>query len=140
MSEYGRRSPAYKIATNRALWKMIVFGILTLGIYPTVISYYMAEDINLIACPHDGRRTMHPVAAGLLGAVTLGVYYFVWEHTLCNRIRDELNRRGIDYAFGARTFWLWCILGSLIFAGPLVFMHKYCKAMNYLADDYNAHG
>ena len=94
----------------------------------------------MIACPHDGRRTMHPVAAGFLAVVTLGIYMFVWEHKLCNRIRDELNRRGIDYVFSATTFWLWDILGALIIVGPFIFLHKYCKAMNLLAEDYNARG
>ena len=131
---------ALKLATNRSLAKMILLGIITLGIYPTIISYYMYEDINLIASPHDGQRTMHPIAAGMLGAITLGIYLLIWLHKLCNRIRDELARRGIDYKFDASTFWLWGILGSLIIVGPFVYLHKYCKAMNQLAADYNERG
>ena len=140
MSEHLEAPHALKLATNRSLAKMFFLGIITLGIYPTIISCYMCEDINLIVSPHDGQRTMHPVAAGFLGAITIGVYMFIWEHKLCNRIRDELNRRGISYEFSARTFWLWNILGALIIVGPFVFTHKYCKAMNYLAEDYNARG
>ena len=132
--------PAYKIPTNRSLAKMFFLGILTCGIYPAIISCYMVEDINLIASPHDGRRTMHPVAAGMLGFITFGIYSLVWEHGLCNRIRDELNRRNISYRFDASTFWLWCVLGSFILVGPFVFLHKYCTAMNCLADDYNQNG
>ena len=132
--------PAYKIPTNRSMWKMLLLGFITCGIYPAIISFYMHEDINLIASPHDGRRTMHPFAALMLGYITCGIYYLVWWHKLCNRIGDELDRRRQNYQFSASAFWLWNILGSLILVGPLVFLHKYCTAMNCLADDYNRHG
>jgi hypothetical protein len=55
-------------------------------------------------------------------------------------IRRELKRRGIHYSFGAGTFWGWCILGSLIGVGPLVYMHKLFKAVNKINADYNVNG
>ena len=137
---YEMKYPAYKIATNRSMAKLVLLGILTMGIYPTIISYYMLEDINLIASPHAGRRTMHPAAATLLGLVTCGIYFLIWEHQLCNRIQDELYRRNISYKFNASTFWGWGVLGSFILIGPFVFLHKYCNAMNYLAENYNQNG
>lgn len=132
--------PARMLATNRGMLKMIFLGILTLGIYPMIINAYMAEDINIIACAHDGKRTTHPTAAACLMVVTLGIYAFVWPHKLCNRIGAELQRRRINYRFDACSFWLWNILGMLIVIGPLVYLHKYCKAMNLLAADYNERG
>jgi len=140
MSERIEAPHALKLAENRSLAKMFFLGILTLGIYPSIINYYMCEDINLIASPHDGQRTMHPNAMALLAVITLTIYAFVWEHKLCNRIRDELSRRDIDYKFSASTFWLWSVLGCLIIIGPFVYCHKYCTAMNYLAADYNRRG
>ena len=132
--------PAWKLATNRGLGKMIFLGILTLGIYPTIISAYMAEDINIIASAHDGKRTTSLAAYPFLFIITLGIYYFVWEHKRSDRIGCELQRRNIAYSFSSSTFWLWCILGSLILVGPLVYLHKLCKAMNLLAADYNERG
>ena len=142
MSEIeNREAPhALRLSDNRSMAKMVLLGIITAFIYPTIISYYMCEDLNLIASPHDGRRTMHPVAATFLAIITLGIYYFVWEHQRCKRIESELLRRKINYKFGASTFWLWGILGILIIIGPFVYLHKYCKAMNYLAADYNRRG
>ena len=49
-------------------------------------------------------------------------------------------RRGIDYSFGASTFWLWGILGSIIVVGPFIYTYKLLKSMNLLAADYNAKG
>ena len=202
MTDYNNNaSPAYKLATNRSMWKMLLLGILTLGIYPTIIYYYMYEDINIIASRHDGKRTMHPVAMSFLCVITLGIYYFVWMHKLCKRIGNELDRRSIDYRFSAKHFWLLDVLCGCVLYIPfipmffnlirnntfdfqmlsyqysyqssydfnynaneimqgipqyalilfgvaaaisvvchLIFVHKYCKAMNHLAKDYNQRG
>ncbi len=42
--------------------------------------------------------------------------------------------------FGAGTFWLWGVLGSLIVIGPLVFLHKLFKAVNMLNESFNQIG
>ena len=63
---------------------------------------------------------------------------FVWMHRVSNRIGVELKRRGLGYEFSARHYWLWFALGSLIIVGPFVYIHKLCKAMNMLAEDYHA--
>lgn len=202
MTEFNNdASPAYKLATNRSMWKMLLLGIITFGIYPMIIYYYMYEDINIIASRHDGKRTMHPIAMSFLCVITLGIYYFVWMHKLCKRIGNELSRRSVNYRFGPKHFWLLDVLFgwvlyipifpalfevlrvstnnfqmftyqysyqyyndyyyyssdalrsipqyAMIWAGVatvicavchLVFVHKYCKAMNYLASDYNQRG
>jgi hypothetical protein len=55
-------------------------------------------------------------------------------------MHNELVRRGIKYDFGASDFWLWNILGSLIFVGPFIYIHKRMKAMNLINADYNQKG
>ena len=76
----------------------------------------------------------------ILTPITLGIYTLVWYHQLSNRIGAELKRRGIDFDFGAKDFWLWNILGSLIFVGPFIYVHKLCKAMNLFSEDFNMRG
>ena len=76
----------------------------------------------------------------LVAPITLGIGAIVWQHKMCARMGDELNRRGINYPVGAGTFWGWGVLGGLILVGPLVFMHKFFTAMNKLAADYNVRG
>ncbi len=116
--------PACPLPVRRSLVKMIFLGILTAMLYPLVILSRIAEEINIVASRHDGRRTMQLLWVPVLSSLTLGVYLFVWYHALCSRIGDELHRRGIGYRFGAASFWLWNILwgvaGSLVTAVAVV--------------------
>ena len=119
---------------------MFFLGILTLGIYPTVIWSRIVTELNLAASRYDGKRTMPYFAMCILVPITLGIYLPVWFHGFCRRIGDELKRRNIDYQFGPKTFWLWNVLGSLILVGPFIFVHKLMKAMNRINEDFNRRG
>lgn len=126
-----------QLPTCRGLGKMFFLGILTLGIYPTVIWSRIVTELNLAACRYDGKRTMPFFAMLMLSGITLGIFPLVWMHKFCNRIGAELGRRRIDYKFGASTFWLWNVLGSLILVGPFIFTHKLMKSMNQINADFN---
>ena len=133
-------APLLKLPTGRGLGKMFFLGILTLGIYPIVIWSRIVTEMNIAASRYDGQRTMPYFAMCTLAPITLGIYAWVWIHGFCNRIGVELQRRGIDYKFGASTFWLWGILGSLIIVGPFIFIHKLMKSMNLINADFNVKG
>ena len=133
--------PVGQVKTNRGLLRFILFSIITLGIYPLVFYSSISNDINVIASRYDGKRTMHYcLLFFLIGPLTLGIAYLVWPHKISNRIGNELHRRGIPFSFGAGTFWGWNILGSLIFVGPFIYLHKLAKAMNLLGQHYNLNG
>ncbi len=132
---------AVQLSSNYSMLKLILLSPITLGIYPLVILSRISSDINTIASSHDGRRTMHYcLLFFLVGPITGGIANLVWNHRICNRMGTELSRRGLPYKISASTFWLWGILGSLIIVGPLVFLSKFYKAMNFLASDYNTYG
>lgn len=133
-------APKIQLPTKRSLCKMIFLGLITLGIYPTVIYSRIITELNIAASRHDGKRTMPYFGMLMLAPLTLGVFTYVWYHKLCSRIGDELQRRGIDYKFGPRHFWLWGILGSFILVGPFIFTHKLMKSMNLLNKNYNEKG
>ena len=137
----GGYAPVMRINEHRGLLKNMFFGLLTLGFYPFVVTYRMSQEINLIASRYDGKRTMNFAMLMLVMVFTVGIGYLVWETKFCARIKNELERRGINYKFGAGSFWGWNTIGCLLFGlGPLIFTHKRCKAMNLLAQHYNTYG
>lgn len=138
MSNY---APVRQLKTNKGLLKTILLGLITFGIYPLVVMYSVAEDVNTVASRYDGKKTMNYLLMTFIVApITAGIGGLVWSHNISNRIGNELKRRGINYSFGAGTFWGWCILGALIGVGPLVYMHKLFKAVNKMNADYNVNG
>lgn len=136
-----KSTPVGQLKTNRSLLKFILLSIITFGIYGLVVMSAVSTDINTIAGRYDGKKTMHYcLVVFIFSWLTFGIVPLVWSHRISDRIGNELSRRGIDYSFGASTFWLWNILGSLILVGPFVYTHKLLKSMNLLAENYNING
>ena len=134
-------APALKLKTNKGLFKTILLGLITFGIYPLVVMSSVSTDINTVASRHDGKKTMHYcLLFFIVSPITFGIANLVWYHRISNRIGDELARRGISYDFGADDYWIWGVIASLIMIGPLVYMHKLFKAVNKLNADYNELG
>ncbi|MBQ7133659.1 MAG: DUF4234 domain-containing protein [Ruminococcus sp.] len=134
-------TPARQLKTNRGLLKFILLSLITFGIYGIVVMTSISTDINLIASRYDGKKTMHYcLLIFLITPITLGIASIVWCHKISARIGAELTRRGIDYSFGASSYWLWGVLGSMIVVGPFVYYHKFFKSMNLLSADYNEKG
>lgn len=133
--------PAGKLKTNRSLLKFILLSIITFGIYGIVVMSGVSSDINTIASRYDGKKTMHYCLIFFIFSwLTLGIASLVWSHKISDRIGNELSRRGINYQFGAGTFWGWGFLGTIIIVGPFIYCHKLLKAMNLLSEDYNING
>lgn len=126
------------LRTNRSLAKYFFLSLITFGIYGLVVLCHISEDINIVATPRDGKKTMHYLwIFFILTGLTLGIAPLVWFHRLSNRIGNELVAREIDYHFSAGTYWGWNILGALIIIGPFVYTHKLMKAMNLVNTSYN---
>lgn len=133
--------PVGQLKTNRGLLKCILLSIVTFGIYPLVFMSSISTDVNVVCSRYDGKKTMHfCLLFFIVAPITLGIAHFVWYHNISARIGAELARRGVAYSFGAGSFWLWNLLGSLIVIGPFVYLHKLAKAMNLLNADYNVNG
>ena len=131
---------ALQLPVGRSLLKMILLGLITAGIYPTVIWSRIVTELNITASRNDGKRTMPYFGMLLLAPVTLGIVPIVWMHRFCNRVGGQLEFRKCDFRFGAKDFWLWGVLGSLILVGPFIFTHKLMKAMNLINGHYNTNG
>ncbi len=134
-------APVAQLKTNKGLVKTILLSFITLGIYPLVVMSSVSSDVNIVASRYDGKKTMHYCLLFFIVApITLGIGSIVWYHRISARIGAELKRRGVAYNFGASSYWLWNVLGSLIAIGPLVYLHKLFKATNLMNADYNING
>ena len=119
-----------QLPTKRHLWKILVFGILTGGIYPVVIWSRLVTEVNLVASRYDGKRSMPYFAMLTLSPFTLGIHSLVWIHNLCSRISAELQRRHLDYSFGPSDFWIWnFLMGAL--SGVCLGVYGQLVAMRY---------
>ena len=58
-----------QLPTGRAWWKFILLGIVTFGIYPLVVLCKISTEINTVAGPHDGQKTLHFIVVALLSAL-----------------------------------------------------------------------
>ncbi len=133
--------PALKLKTKRGLLKIILLSLITFGIYSLVAFSSISSDINIIASKYDGKKTMHfCLLSFIIAPITVGIGGIVWYHRISNRIGTELKRRNINYSFSVNSYWGWAVLGSLIGVGPFIYIHKLCKAMNKLSEDYNING
>ena len=126
---------------EQGLLKALLLSIITFGIYPLVVMSSISSDINIVASRYDGKKTMHfCLLVFIIVPLTFGIAGIVWYHRISNRIGNELKRRGISYSFSAADFWLWNVIGSIIFIGPFVYLHKMFKAVNKMNADYNING
>ena len=129
-----------QLRTNRGMLKCLLLSLVTFSIYGLICMIHVGQDVNTIASPHDGKKTMNYFLMLILAPFTIGILAIVWMHKICARMGSEIDRRGIMASFGAKDFWLWGVLGSLIVVGPFIFYHKFFKTINMLAEDYNTTG
>ena len=126
-----------KLKTNRSVWKLILFSLLTLGIYSIIFFIPFTFDLEKIHPARERSKPMNFLFAYILALFTASIVIFIWHYQITVYIEDALSVRSIKYSFGTKDFWLWVILGSLILVGPFIYFHKLCRAMNLLCADYN---
>ncbi len=141
MEKVAYTAPVGQLKTNKGLLKTILLALITFGIYPLVVMSAVSNDINIVASRYDGKKTMHfCLLAFIVAPITFGIAGIVWCHKISNRIGAELSRRAIAYRFSAADYWLWGVVGSIIFVGPFIYMHKMFKATNLMNAHYNSNG
>lgn len=137
---YQQQTSTYAMVTNRKLWKMVLFGIITLGIYPMIMQDKMIHELNIAAYHRDGKITLTPGSVAILFTITFFIYYFVWSHQYMARLQSELKSRQISYSCGPVHFWILGVLLGITLIAPLYLEHKVIKAHNLINENYNQNG
>lgn len=131
-----------RVNDQRRMWKYIVFGMLTLGIYDVYMMWTMINDMNT-ACGYkertdDSCKSPHYLIFVLLTFVTLGIYGFVWYYKQGNRLKNVGEEYGVKIDEKGSTYVLWMILGVLLFGvGPLVALYLFICNVNKICHAYN---
>ena len=88
-----------RLNDQRRMWKFLLFGILTLGIYQLVFLYKMNNDINTACNPvqdEDEFTSPNYIIVILLSIITLGIYTFFWYYKQGNRIKHVGEKYGLQ--------------------------------------------
>ncbi len=125
------------LKTDRQAWKVILFSLLTFGIYSILFYMPFSYDIDKAAPKADRSKTMSYAFAFILSLFTFNLVITIWQYQIAARLEEALDEREIEYGFSKSDFWLWYFFGSFFVVGPFVYLHKLCKAMNLLCEDYN---
>lgn len=139
-SNQGQATPGVRLRTDFSLGKFILLSFITFGIYGIIVMSRVVDNVNTIASPYDGKKTMNYFGAMLLGIVTFGIYPLVWFHQFSDRVGNELNRRNITSDFSSTTFWLWFVLGAIIIVGPFIYYDRLFKSVIAMTESYNTYG
>ena len=130
--------PKKMLKTDWCTWKFIVLSIVTVGIYYIIAMTKISKDVHTAAYGNDRKATMpYWLVCLFFSWLTAGLALLFWYPRISSRIADDLAWRGIENSFGAKDFWLWGFLGSIIVVGPFIYQHKLLKAVNKLCDAYN---
>lgn len=131
-----------KLKSDRNSALCILLSFCTFGIYYIVLMTSISKEINTIASPHDGKKTMHYCLAILLSVITAFVYYLLWFVQLSDRISKEIKRRNISFKFNSADLLVYGILLAPFTCGitSLIYYDRLINAMNALSADYNEKG
>lgn len=125
------------VKENRSLGLLILFSIITCGIYPLFFYHQLAKDMNIV-CGGDGEHTSGVGFLILFSFLTCGIYSYVWFYKIGRRQQDNAGRFGLFLPEGGSHVVLWMIFGSFIIVGPFIGLYIIIKNMNALAKAYNS--
>ena len=126
---------------NRQFWKVLVFGLLTLGIYDIVFMCGLCNDLNRVCRDteyNDSENTPGFIAVLLLSIITIGIYGFVWYYKQGWRMKRAADIYGFRMEETGGTYLVWLFPGILLLGiGPMIACYLLVWNLNRLAKVFN---
>ena len=88
--EEAREYKPPKLVTNRNVWKLILFNILTLGIYNIIFFMPLSYDLDKVSPKRDRSRTMNFLVAYIISLFTFSIVLYIWHYMVAKRVEDAL--------------------------------------------------
>lgn len=122
---------------ERSFLALLLFGVLTFGIYPIVYWTKISNDVNTL-CEGDGQKTMKYVFVWLLNFVTLGIFGLVWKFKIAQRLKDNAPRYNIKFSESGALVLLFTLLIPVVgsFIGMYIIVKNF-NAMGVAFNEYN---
>jgi len=125
------------VIKQRSLANLIIFSILTCGIYGIYFWYCYTNDMNTV-CQGDGKDSPNYIVVLLLSMVTFGIYGIWWFYTQGNRLQSVAPKYNLSFQENGTTVLMWMIFGSFLCGiGTFVALHILIKNMNAIGFKYN---
>lgn len=125
------------INSNRSVVKVIVFTIVTCGIYPLFFYHGLSRDVNII-CEGDGKHTRGIFEYIVFSILTCGIYPYIWIFGVANRMCNYAADHGVRIREDGTTIILWYLFGILVCGiGPFVALYYICNNINIISDIYD---
>ncbi len=115
---------------KRKTGKYIFLNIITLGIYGLFFWTKWTNDLNKI-CDGDDKDSGHYLLVFLLDIFSFGIYTFVWNYQMVERMYQKAKDYNITLKHGGMFVMFWRIF-------PIVSSVYKIKYLNKLAEAYNA--
>lgn len=119
-----------------SFFKFVILSVLTFGIYG-LYTYYQFIKITDTLCEGDEDSSPSLAAVIVVGAFTLGIYYFYWVYKQAQRLQNIAPKYNCEVKENGGNILVWNAFGSFILIGPLIAWYKMFKNMNMLVENYN---
>ena len=118
-------------------WKVLLFSIITCGIYGIYVYYHLIQGLNKI-CEGDEEESPNVFKVIFFSIFTYGVYALYWSYVQSQRMYEAAKGYRAEVKEKGWTILLWETVGCVLFCtGPVVALYKIIKNYNLLAERYN---
>lgn len=126
-----------ELRDDYSLFKYIVYGILTLGIYDIWMFHSMVKDVNAI-CVLDKDKTPGVWKLILFSLLTCGIYSWFWWLGISRRLKRAVGKHNLHSEVTPGTVALTIFIGNYFPVCSWIGVKLVIDAVNELASDYNA--
>ena len=125
-----------RLKDNRSWFLVLIFTILTVGIYGIYFYHIMARDTN-IACSYDGKKTSGVFKYILFSLLTFGLYSIIWEYKILSRWKNQAENNGEQAKLSPNLYLILNILLSFTGICTLIAFYLRIMGLNQMCYLYN---
>ena len=125
------------VKDDRSIWRFIIFGLFTFGIYEIWYMYHLIEDVRYLF--EDEDTPLPSFFTYLIYTVfTLGIYNIYYWLKVSDLIRNAAIRRKLTVEISS-GFIAFCFILGYVFSGIPAFVsyNTIFESMNIIAEDHN---